>query len=522
MDSKRHSTLSKLLLVCIFNAFIFFSRAQNNSIVTCIIGNNLVYYSIADSTFKSFPLSDNSIANEFPRCLEYNPDLCENYVITSFRSGPKLHIVSPTGQVNSIGKLKMNDGRSIYSCEAIAYNELDKKLYGSISFNNVDYYTETLVCINPNTAVCTQVSEIYSNGTFSDMDFLECYNGKLIIGDGDNAPFYKIYEVDIADIPATFIPTEIYSDNLIESGKQQEFTIAGDYLYYENNQSLYSADLRNTPLVFSLVKKLNIPTLNSPLLALSSFPYPSILGLNKQLSADTTICQGDTLQLDKSSFTSFNWNDGNTDVLRSITTDGTYFGTGQIGGCTIPSDTFTLKTKPCNKCDDYYEEIQYYLQLGRDIEMCYGEFYSIVLPRLIDSVFWMDGTQGRAKHLTETASLSAIVKVDSCVFYSDTIQITFVDCDACKVHFPNAFTPNNDAVNNTFKPLFNDACNFRFETFEVYNRWGEKLYESTKGEWDGTFQNERVQQGVYYYIVKIKELNRGSYTVYSGPIQVLY
>ena len=451
--------------------------------------------------------------------MTFNSEECQFYVVTSQAIQPKLYKISLTGEVTFINRLSHANGDPFYRFEAIAYNPNKKRTYISAS-KGPDNYTPYIYTIDVQNADCTPATEINNNTIEnSDADFLDTYNENLIIGDIFSSTVWSfIHSLDLNNLNTVTNTTRLYETNT--NFPFTEMAIAGDSIYVYYNSKIYVSSMISTPLVFNLRYNLSDFGFTGTPLAMTGFPYNEIFG--SKLFRDTVLCENDSINVTLTSLDNFTWNDGSTETSRWITEEGTYFGTTSRDGCTIPSDTFTLKTKPCNKCDEYYEEIQYYLQLGRDIEMCYGEFYSIVLPRLIDSVFWMDGTQGRAKHLTETASLSAIVKVDSCVFYSDTIQITFVDCDACKVHFPNAFTPNNDAVNNTFKPLFNDACNFRFETFEVYNRWGEKLYESTKGEWDGTFQNERVQQGVYYYIVKIKELNRGSYTVYSGPIQVLY
>ena len=52
--------------------------------------------------------------------------------------------------------------------------------------------------------------------------------------------------------------------------------------------------------------------------------------------------------------------------------------------------------------------------------------------------------------------------------------------------------------NNTFRPHIVDHKTYYME---VYNRWGEKMYETSdlaKG-WDGNFLGKPAQQGVYVY-----------------------
>ena len=64
--------------------------------------------------------------------------------------------------------------------------------------------------------------------------------------------------------------------------------------------------------------------------------------------------------------------------------------------------------------------------------------------------------------------------------------------------FPNAFTPNQDLFNDRFliPGVFLDQ--FRME---IYNRWGEKIYETTNIEegWDGTSNGVAVPEGVYVF-----------------------
>lgn len=72
-----------------------------------------------------------------------------------------------------------------------------------------------------------------------------------------------------------------------------------------------------------------------------------------------------------------------------------------------------------------------------------------------------------------------------------------------KLYAPNAFSPNNDGLNDTYqaKGIF-----IKSFTLQIYNRWGEKLYETTDcmAEWDGYYEGSVVQDGVY--VVKIKAI----------------
>ncbi len=70
---------------------------------------------------------------------------------------------------------------------------------------------------------------------------------------------------------------------------------------------------------------------------------------------------------------------------------------------------------------------------------------------------------------------------------------------------PNVFTPNNDQKNDYFElEGIPDPC-YDTMAVEIYNRWGQKVYESTDPEfkWDGKNQSGReCAEGVYYVIIK--------------------
>lgn len=49
----------------------------------------------------------------------------------------------------------------------------------------------------------------------------------------------------------------------------------------------------------------------------------------------------------------------------------------------------------------------------------------------------------------------------------------------------------------------------RTTSSQIFNRWGKKLYDNDAFvSWDGTYQGEPVQEGVYLYMLSIKD-NKG-------------
>ncbi len=86
---------------------------------------------------------------------------------------------------------------------------------------------------------------------------------------------------------------------------------------------------------------------------------------------------------------------------------------------------------------------------------------------------------------------------DDCLA-SDTVTVKIISKG---VAVPNAFTPNGDGENDTFKPIvLGAAINY---LFVVYNRWGQKLFESkTAGiGWDGSVGGHLQPTGVYTWLL---------------------
>ena len=69
---------------------------------------------------------------------------------------------------------------------------------------------------------------------------------------------------------------------------------------------------------------------------------------------------------------------------------------------------------------------------------------------------------------------------------------------------PNAFTPNDDGENDVFVPVWN---NVELKRFEVFSRWGEKIYAlktNTSDGWDGTTSNGKdAEPGTYVWYVDL-------------------
>jgi len=89
------------------------------------------------------------------------------------------------------------------------------------------------------------------------------------------------------------------------------------------------------------------------------------------------------------------------------------------------------------------------------------------------------------------------------------------------LYIPNAFTPNNDGINDVFRVEGNGIA--RYEIV-IFNRWGEKVFESNDIEevWDGSHNggSHYVQNEIYQYVIKVKGFDTDAFER-SGHISVM-
>jgi gliding motility-associated-like protein len=90
-------------------------------------------------------------------------------------------------------------------------------------------------------------------------------------------------------------------------------------------------------------------------------------------------------------------------------------------------------------------------------------------------------------------------------------------------YVPNTFTPDGDEHNHIFYPIFTsgfDPANFQME---IYNRWGELIYESLNAEkgWDGFFNGSKCPDGTYAWKITYKIPELDEYKIATGHVNLI-
>lgn len=122
--------------------------------------------------------------------------------------------------------------------------------------------------------------------------------------------------------------------------------------------------------------------------------------------------------------------------------------------------------------------------------------------------------QGPGEYVVTMTTAIGCVRTDS---------VTIIESCDPEVIAPNAFAPSSPEPNNTFSVVPNDFVD-NFQIY-IYSRWGELIYQSSTLEfkWDGTFNGELVQGGVYPYVIRYTsrfEPERGTFEQ-KGSVMVV-
>lgn len=206
-----------------------------------------------------------------------------------------------------------------------------------------------------------------------------------------------------------------------------------------------------------------------------------------ELGADTSICFGTsaTFLVEKGNSTVL-WNNGSSDSFTTVSTAGLVWAQKSEMGCTYrDSLRLTIIRPPI-------------VFLGNDTTLCGGGVVNVDVRASEATYVWNDGyTEG--ERVLDESGIYQVTVTNKCGTESDEINLDILPY-ACDIFIPNAFSPNGDNLNDVFRP----SGTVKLKQMQIFNRWGELLYEQ-EGEdlgWDGKYQNERVMQGYYYYLIR--------------------
>ncbi|MFM1932391.1 MAG: hypothetical protein RL226_1694, partial [Bacteroidota bacterium] len=124
-----------------------------------------------------------------------------------------------------------------------------------------------------------------------------------------------------------------------------------------------------------------------------------------------------------------------------------------------------------------------------------------------------------------------LLQVDVCLIATnqfgcnDTICANILVESELLIYVPNAFTPDNDGMNDVFYPVIGGGIAQEDYRFQIWDRWGDLVYESTViGQyWNGSVRNGSYYSpnDVYIWVVEYKRLDTGEIERQRGHVTLL-
>jgi gliding motility-associated-like protein len=173
------------------------------------------------------------------------------------------------------------------------------------------------------------------------------------------------------------------------------------------------------------------------------------------------------------------------------------------------------------------------LDLGEDVYVELGETVDIrpilnLLPTSLASLAWTPA-------ICENCLDTVIMPLENM-----NLRLTVIDTQGCtatatqkivvkkdrSVYVPTAFSPNNDGVNDFFM-VFAGANVQQIKSFEVFNRWGGKVFSAnafppndyTFG-WDGKFRGKPLNDNVFTWSLIVDYID-GKSELLTGDVVVM-
>ncbi len=147
--------------------------------------------------------------------------------------------------------------------------------------------------------------------------------------------------------------------------------------------------------------------------------------------------------------------------------------------------------------------------------------------------YLLEAGNGAEYYLWNTGEITEAIQIDSMGHYvvevisyegcksTDAVQVLWGD-GGVPFYMPNAFTPNGDGLNDTFRavPKYDYISSYQLA---IYNRWGQQIFECNDIDcgWDGTYQGDASPNGVYIYRVVYEEISQPGHTKFLDGTVVL-
>ncbi len=374
--------------------------------------------------------------------------------------------------------------------------------------------TDTLIC-SIDTLQLRAVSSVMGNITWSPNYMISDVNSFTPLVSPDVTTTYTAYFADTYGCTAT-VPVKVSVVNAVTLLTMGDTTICrtdsvrlntiSDALYYNWTPSLMLNDpklqspvaaplaVSTTYRVFASIGKCSA----TDEVVVHTVPYPLA-----NAGSDSTICFGNSIQLQASGGSIYQWSPGrylsssnieNPVVQKPRSTIKYIVEVRDILGCPKPVlDSIIVSVV---KIEAEAGPTDTSIVLGQPLQLnaTGSDFYQWTPGTWLNNPNILNPLAQPLDNITYAVRVS---NKEGC-FDVDSINVKVFKIDP-DLLVPTGFSPNADGSNDIFRPI---AIGMKsLDVFKVYNRWGQLLYSSTKiGDgWDGRFKGNEQAPGTYVW-----------------------
>jgi gliding motility-associated-like protein len=165
---------------------------------------------------------------------------------------------------------------------------------------------------------------------------------------------------------------------------------------------------------------------------------------------------------------------------------------------------------------------------GGDVQLCLGDSVVLGSHERDEYLYWWYDMQGNliadsTGFITvkphQTTQYELVVKDFKFDETRDTITVYVEDCFTDDIFVPNIFSPNGDGNNDI---LFVRSEYIQSMKFQIYNRWGEMVFESKDINygWNGEYNGKRCNPAVFVWHLEATMTN-GQVVQRSGNVTLV-
>lgn len=206
------------------------------------------------------------------------------------------------------------------------------------------------------------------------------------------------------------------------------------------------------------------------------------------LGADTTICNNDEIRLKvNGDFDRYAWSNGGTGSENVVDRTGEYYVVVTSAGGCVSQDTISIAV---------IDTVQ--IDMPTTFSFCNGVPALISPAEHYANYLWSTGETDKSIIASGSGQYRLQVTADNGCISSATTYVSIENCYK-GIAYPNAFTPNDDNVNDSYKPVIGAV--FTSYEFTIYNRWGAVVFttKDVNEAWDGRVKGKVQDSGNYVW-----------------------